>query len=103
MSFSLFWKMGSSLLILFDYQWVYVLRNTGTKGAYGKKVLLDFQSWSGWINLTVTAKVKASRVGRAIQRDFYFILFKDSLCQTYIHRHKHFNIYIYILHREGNT
>ena len=74
MSLSLSWKRGYSLLILFDYQWVQGLRNTGTKGADGKRGLLGSQILYGYINMTVTAKFTDRIVGRDKWRDIYLFI-----------------------------
>ena len=67
-------KGGSSLLIWLYYQLMQGLQNTETKGADGLRGSFHFQIWHGWLNLTVTAKVAANRVGRSIWRYIYLFI-----------------------------
>ena len=68
-----FGKRGSSLLISLHCQWgVGPLEHSNQWYGWKEGGRWIFQIWYGWLNLTVTAKVTASIVGRAIGWYFYF-------------------------------
>jgi hypothetical protein len=63
LSLSLIWK--GSLSILVDSPCMYDRRNSKGKGTVGKRRSRAFQNCNRWLNLSATAKVTGSRVGRA--------------------------------------